>query len=311
MLFSMMESKVNRRDMVKSTAVAAVAGAVAIAAASPSIAAAPKRAAAVKSRYGSRIEMQDGASIFFNDWGKGRPVVFTHAWGLNADIWEYQLNELVDKGMRCVAYDRRGHGRSNDPGHGYDYDTLSDDLGALLEQLDLRDVTLVGFSMGNGEAVRYLARHGRSRIARLVMVSAMAPQADGGVFASFIAGLKQDRPAFFASGINLFTGGSPAVSSALSQRVLAQFLRTSPKAAIECMRANGSADFHADLKAVDVPTLIIHGSKDQINPIDRTARKTSELIRGSELKVYEDAPHGLVISHREQLTRDILSFVNS
>jgi non-heme chloroperoxidase len=142
----------------------------------------------------SFVETDDGASLFHVDWGAGKPVLFTHAWALNGDIWEYQLTELVDQGLRCIAYDRRGHGRSTDPGRGYDYDRLADDLAAVINQLDLSDVTLVGFSMGNGEALRYLQRHGSARIARLLMVSTIPPQTDSN-FSAFIAGLKQDRPA--------------------------------------------------------------------------------------------------------------------
>ena len=158
----------------------------------------------------SSIETDDGASLFHVDWGTGRPVLFTHAWGLNADIWEHQLVELVDQGLRCVAYDRRGHGRSSDPGRGYDYDRLADDLAAVINQLDLTDVTLVAHSMGNGEAVRYLRRHGSARIARLVMLSTIPPQSTSD-FSPLIAGLKQDRPAFFAKGVAAFTGSHPAV----------------------------------------------------------------------------------------------------
>jgi pimeloyl-ACP methyl ester carboxylesterase len=150
-------------------------------------------------RRPSFVETDDGASLFYLDWGTGKPVLFTHAWALNADIWEYQLTELVDQGLRCIAYDRRGHGRSSDPGCGYDYDRLADDLAAVIDRLDLHDVTLVGFSMGNGEAVRYLSRHGSSRVARLVMVSSIPPQS-GGNFDAFIAALKQDRPDLLRQG---------------------------------------------------------------------------------------------------------------
>jgi pimeloyl-ACP methyl ester carboxylesterase len=300
----------NRRDVVRSTAIAAT-GAAVMAAGVQSTAGEPAKAATSKRPAGPFITTRDGASIFVNDWGQGKPVVFTHAWGLNADIWEYQLTELVDQGLRCVAYDRRGHGRSSDPGQGYDYDTLADDLAAVIEQLDLHDITLVGFSMGNGEAVRYLSRHGAGRVSRLLMVSAIGPQTNGSLWGAFIAGLKQDRPAFFANSVTAFTGGLPSVSPALAQWVVAQFLRASPKAAIECMRVNTAADFHADMQAVNTPTLIVHGGQDQVNPIDKTARKAAEVIRGCELNVYEDAPHGLVITHRERLTRDLLTFIRA
>jgi pimeloyl-ACP methyl ester carboxylesterase len=255
----------------------------------------------------SFIETDDGASLFHVDWGTGKPVLFTHAWGLNADIWEYQLVELVDRGLRCVAYDRRGHGRSSDPGRGYDYDRLADDLAAVINQLDLTDVTLVAHSMGNGEAVRYLHRHGSARIARLVMLSTIPPQSTSD-FSPLIAGLMQDRPAFFAKGVAAFTGGHPAVSPAMTEWIIAQFMRASPKGTIACMHSIARGDFRADMRAVTVPTLIAHGDKDMVNPLDTTAQKVAELIPGSTLKVYEGAPHGLVITHRDRLARDILAF---
>jgi non-heme chloroperoxidase len=191
----------------RSASTAFAAGAVA------ALVAAGGRPAAAKSPRETRssfIETEDGASLFHVDWGTGKPVVFTHAWGLNADIWEYQLVELADQGLRSVAYDRRGHGRSSDPGRGYDYDRLADDLAAVINQLDLTDITLVAHSMGNGEAVRYLRRHGSARVARLVMLSTVPPQSTSD-FSPLIAGLKQDRPAFFAKGVAAFTGGHPAV----------------------------------------------------------------------------------------------------
>jgi pimeloyl-ACP methyl ester carboxylesterase len=255
----------------------------------------------------SFVETDDGASLFYVDWGAGKPVLFTHAWALNGDIWEYQLTELVDQGLRCIAYDRRGHGRSTDPGRGYDYDRLADDLAALINQLDLNDVTLVGFSMGNGEAVRYLQRHGSARIARLLMVSTIAPQSDGSLFNGMIAALKQDRPAFFAKGVTAFTGGHAAVSPAMTEWVIAQFMRASPKGTIDCMRTISRGDLRADMRAVSVPTFIVHGDKDQVNPLG-TAKKAAELIPGCALKVYEEAPHGLVITHRDRLAQDILAF---
>lgn len=212
--------------------------------------------------------------------------------------------------MRCVAYDRRGHGRSSDPGRGYDYDRLADDLAAIIDRLDLHDVTLVGFSMGNGEAVRYLSRHGSSRIARLVMVSTIPPQS-GGNFDSFIAALKQDRPTFFAKGVMAFTGGHPSVSPAMTDWVVAQFMRSSPKGVIECMRSISHGNFEAELRAVTVPTLVLHGDKDQVNPLERTGKRVADLIPGATLKVYEEGAHGLPVTHRDRLTRDLLTFSRS
>jgi non-heme chloroperoxidase len=293
----------DRRSASKSLAAAAVAALVVAGGRSAGARTPETRQMAARPSF---VETDDGASLFFVDWGAGKPVLFTHAWGLNGDIWEYQLTELVDRGLRCIAYDRRGHGRSTDPGRGYDFDRLADDLAAVINQLDLNDVTLVGFSMGNGEAVRYLQRHGSARITRLVMVSTIRPQTDSDLSA-LIAGLKQDRPAFFANGVTAFTGGHAAISPAMTEWVIAQFMRASPKGTIECMRAISRGDFRADMRAVTVPTLIVHGDKDQVNPPEN-AKKVAELIPGCELKLYEGAPHGLVVTHRDRLAQDILAF---
>jgi non-heme chloroperoxidase len=300
----------DRRSVVKSAAVAGT-GAVMLASGGEAfgVRAAQSAALPVAPQRGSFVETPDGASLFYNDWGSGKPIVFSHAWGLNADIWEYQLTELCDQGFRCIAYDRRGHGRSSDPGRGYDYDTLSDDLAAIIERLDLTEVTLVGFSMGSGEVARYLSRHGAARIARTVLVSVVALKPNAALFPGFIAALKQDRPAFFTAGVSSFTGSASTVSPAMSQWVLAQFLRASPKAVIECMRAISASDLEADFEALKLPTLVIHGGSDQVNPLDKTAKLTAAAIPGAELRIYEDAPHGLVITHRDRLTKDLLAFV--
>jgi non-heme chloroperoxidase len=312
----MKENMMDRRSVMKSAAVAG-AGAVMMTAGGEAVGVRAARSAALSAapQGGSFVETRDGASLFYNDWGQGKPIVFSHAWGLNADIWEYQLTELTDQGFRCIAYDRRGHGRSSDPGRGYDYDTLSDDLAAIIERLDLTGVTLVGHSMGTGEVARYLSRHGSSRIARIVLVGAVAPQMDpksaAGLNDGFIPALKKDRPAFFASGVSTFVGSEYAVSPAMSQWIVAQFLRASPKAAIECTRAIAASDLRADFAAFKLPTLIIHGANDQVTPLDRTAKLIAPAIAGCELRVYEDAPHGLVITHRDRLTKDLLAFIGS
>jgi len=267
---------------------------------------------------GSFIATGDGTRLFHLDWGTGKPVVFCHAWGLNADLWEYQMTELVDHGLRCVAYDRRGHGRSDAPGRGYDFDTLSDDLAAVLDRLDLHDVTLVGHSMGCGEVARYLSRHGTKRVARVVLTSAITPMVgrrpddpEGRGLANieaFIAGLKRDRPAALAAGLSLFTGTQRTVSPAMSQWVVSQFLRASAIASIECQRAVAKADFRSDLTAVTVPTLILHGDADQLSSLDHNARATAQAIRGAELAVYEGGPHGLPLTDKERFTQDLLRF---
>jgi non-heme chloroperoxidase len=265
------------------------------------------------------IRTRDGASLFHLDWGSGPPVVFLHAWALCSDIWEYQLTALVERGLRCVAYDRRGHGRSHDPGRGYDFDTLAGDLAAVLDELDLRGVTLVAHSMGAGEVARYLARYGTGRIARVMLTSPITPAvartadnpdgADRSLFEGIVAVLKKDRPGALTAGVGKFTGTRP-VSPALTQWILSQFLRASPLAVIECMRSIGSSDFRPDLRAFTVPTWIVHGDADELNALDRTARRTAQAIPGSRLIVYPGAPHGLIVTDKERFTRDLLSFVS-
>jgi pimeloyl-ACP methyl ester carboxylesterase len=259
---------------------------------------------------GSFITAADGTRLFYRDWGEGKPVLFCHPWGLNTDIWEYQLTELSDRGVRCIAYDRRGHGRSEDPGCGYDYDTLAADLAAVIEQLDLRDITLVGYSMGSGEAIHYISRYGRDRISRLALVSPVAPfRDDRQRNDSIIAALKKDRPAFLTAGLPLFLGGASAVSPPMAQWVLQQFLQTSPKATIECTRTIGGDDHRPLMKALAIPVLIIQGDHDEVCPLELTGRKLAQGIAGSELRVYEGAPHGIALTHRERFTRDLIGFV--
>lgn len=259
-----------------------------------------------------RVRAADGTQLFYRDWGDGSPVVFSHPWALNADIWEYQLTELSEIGVRCIAYDRRGHGRSADPGRGYDYDTLAADLAAVIEQLDLQDVTLVGYSMGSAEVIRYLSRYGGERVSRVVLVSPVPPApVSGTMFDAFIAALKQDRPAFIAGGISAFLGQDALVSAAMAEWVRSLFLAASPKALIECTRSIAAGDHRPHLGALDMPTLIIQGDKDDINPLEVSGRALAEAIGGSELRVYEGAPHGIVLTHRQRFTNDLLAFLGT
>lgn len=302
----------NRRAVLTSGAVAAVGAGIMAACrdASGRADTVPATGGKARGRAGSFIEARDGTSLFHLDWGSGRPVVFVHAWALSADIWEYQMTELAERGCRCVAYDRRGHGRSADPGHGYDFDTMADDLAAVIDGLDLERVTLVGHSMGGGEVVRYLARHGSRRVARVVLTSSITPGVRSpGAMDGFIGALKQDRPATLAAGVAMFTGVKRQVSPQMSAWVVDQFMRTSPRAAIECLRAVAASDFGADLQAVKVPALILHGDDDQLNHVDRTARATAQAISGSTLQVYPGAPHGLPLTDKERFNRDLLAFI--
>ena len=298
-----------RRSLIKAAAMAVTAGAGAAGSGQPAI----TRSTATRERRhaGTFIEADDGTRLFCRDWGGGAPVIFCHPWGLNADIWEYQTIELSEQGLRCIAYDRRGHGRSDDPGRGYDYDTLAGDLAALIEQRDLRNVTLIGYSMGSGEVIRYVSRYGAHRVARVVFVSPVAPLPGNRAMSdNFIANLKKDRPAFMAAGLPLFIGRESSVSAAMAQWVLDQFLRASPKAIIEFQRHIAAGDHRAHLSAITMPALIVQGDKDEVSPLELTGRKLAEVISGSSLKIYEGAPHGIVLTHRDRFTQDLLSFIH-
>ncbi|WP_159993610.1 alpha/beta fold hydrolase [Roseomonas sp. 18066] len=266
---------------------------------------------------------QDGTELFFKDWGAGKPVVLIHGWPLNADMWEYQAPVLAAEGFRVISYDRRGFGRSGQPWNGYDYDTLADDLAAILEHLDLRDATLVGFSMGGGEVARYLARHGAAgRVAKAVLVAAVTPfllrtadnpdGAERAIFDEMVEGVKVDRPHFLAGfGKKFFGAGllNFAVSSEILEWSSMMALQASPKATVDCIRAFSETDFRGDLPAFRVPTLIIHGDADATVPIDISARKTAALIPGAELIEYEGAPHALVFTEKDRLNQDLLTFL--
>ena len=271
------------------------------------------------------IKTSDGTSLYYRDWGAGPPVVFVSSWALGGAMWEYQMAPLCDHGLRCIAYDRRGHGRSDDPGSGYAFDTLADDLATLIAQLDLHEVTLVGHSMGCCEIARYLGRHGASRVARVALISPTTPfilrTADNPEGAprialdAGIAALRQDRPRYFAEGAIKFFGiGSQwprptAVSSEMVQWAIQLILQSSPYAVVECMRAHWETDFRPDMAAFTVPTLIIHGDNDQSAPLDLCGRRTARLIAGSHLNVYEGAPHGLFLTDKDRLNGDLLAFI--
>ena len=282
-------------------------------------------AAATKERRGSldksasTIVSRDGTNLFYREWGIGKPVLFIAGWGLASDMWNYQMAPLSERGLRCIAYDRRGHGRSSDPGRGFDYDTLSDDLAGVLEALDLREVTLVSHSMGGGEVIRYLTRHGRSRIARIALVATSATPylqksadnpdgLDGKIFEHVRNVLLHDFPKWMEDNARPFV--VKETSEQMIEWIKGIMLRTSMKALLECYRTDTSTDFRAELPRVRVPTLVIHGDKDVSAPIGLTGRKTSAMIPGARLKVYEGAPHGLFITHIDRLNTDLLAFVS-
>ena len=275
----------------------------------------------VEVRPAPYIEAADGTSLFYKDWGTGEPVVFVHGGQLGADMWEYQMTPLASQGLRCVAYDRRGCARSSQPDHGYDFDTLADDLAALIEQLDLRQVTLVGHSMGCGDIARYLSRHGAGRVARAVLVAPTTPfllktadnpdGVDKAVFDAMVAELSEDRPRYLADAAPaLFGVGLPnvSVSPEMVRWGVGLALRASPKATIEMTRTFAETDLRPDMPAFTVPTLVVHGAGDRSAPLELCGRKTAEAIPESRFEVY-DTGHGLFITEKDRLNRDLLGFI--
>ncbi|MER5258102.1 alpha/beta hydrolase [Streptomyces sp. NPDC002855] len=265
---------------------------------------------------------EDGTRLYFKDWGSGVPVVFTHSWSLSSEMWNYQMTHLADQGLRCIAYDRRGHGRSEQPWDGYDFDTLSDDLAALMDHLDLTEVTLVGHSTGTGEIARYLTRHGSERVAKVVLVSTLTPllrQSEeypegvpGSVFDDMRTQIGRDLPGWVDAIAGPFFGeGTPGV--ALSQSLVDWSVwdtrAVSVRAMLALSRTMSETDFREELAHVTVPTLVIHGGADSFNPVELCGRGTAKLIPGSVLKVYDDGPHGLHLTHMGQLGTDLLEFI--
>ncbi|MFD7293661.1 alpha/beta fold hydrolase [Streptomyces sp. NPDC059897] len=271
------------------------------------------------------VTAADGTRIHYKDWGTGRPVVLSHGWPLHADSWEAQQLFLATHGFRAIAHDRRGHGRSDQPWHGNEMNTYADDLATLVDTLDLRDVTLVGFSTGGGEVARYIARHGTARLAQLVLVSAVPPfmlkTADnpGGVpveaFDAIRAGSLADRSQLYRDLADgpFFGNNRPGadVSAGIRDAFWRQGLQAGHRGAYECVAAFSATDFRPDLDAVDVPTLVIHGDDDQVVPFDVGGKASAARIKNATLKVYPGAPHGITDTHKEQLNADLLDFLNS
>lgn len=273
----------------------------------------------------SYFTTSDGTSLYYKDWGSGPVVSFSHGWPLNADAWEAQMFFLAGHGYRCIAHDRRGHGRSSQPWNGNDMDTYADDLAQLFEHLGVTDVTLVGHSTGGGEVARYIGRHGTGRVAKAVLMGAVPPimlktadNPDGlpiEVFDGFRSAYLADRAQFFldvATGPFFgFNRPGAKVSEGMIRSWWTQGMQSGHKNAYDCIKAFSETDFTADLAKFDVPTLIIHGDDDQIVPIKAAALRSATLIKGAQLKIYPGGGHSLGDTAKEQLNQDLLAFLQS
>lgn len=298
----------NRRSVVTSALAAPIIGA-----------ALAGRPADAQTRRISEIRTRDGVRLFHRDWGEGPAVVFASSWALTSEMWAYQVACLSERGLRCVAYDRRGHGRSDVPAGGYDMDTFADDLATVIEALGLRDVVLVGHSVGGAEVIRYLGRHGSSRVRKIALIAPLTPYVlqsadnpNGAPQAYFDATWRQwasDFPKWVEDNKAPFF--TPQTSPGMVEWLADQLKSTSAPVAIATSRGAVAKDLRPDLAKIDRPTLVIHGTKDASAPIDLTGRPTAAGIRGAELKVYEDAPHGLFITHMDQVNRDLEAFIRA
>lgn len=269
------------------------------------------------------IKTNDNVNLYVKDWnGGGRPVILLHGWALSADSWDDQAVALAEAGFRVIAYDRRGFGRSDQPWSGYDYDTLTDDLAAVISETGAQDVTIVGFSMGGGEVARYMSRHGGKNVVQAGLVASVVPYmlktednpdgTDKSVFDDMTKQMKEDRAKFFASFYKDFYGVgwvTQPVSDEVIEHSWVVTMQAGLKPTLECAKSFATTDFRPDLAAFTVPTLIIHGTSDKTVPIDASARAAAKSIANSKLIEYDGAPHGLLATNKQQITNDLLAFL--
>ena len=312
----------SRRSVLVKTAVGAAVAGLAAVHATASAAAAPAGKGGLVDNGEGYLVVADGTRIHYKDIGAGQPVVFSHGWPLQADAWEDQRFFLAAHGYRVIAHDRRGHGSSSQPWQGNDMDTYADDLAALIESLNLQKAVLVGHSTGGGEVARYIGRHGTKRVAKAVLVGAVPPQMlktaanPGGlpisVFDGIRAGVQADRSQFFKDlSVPFYGYNRPGAkpSQGVKDTFWAQGMQCGLKNAYDCIKQFSETDFTADLKKIDVPTLVVHGSDDQIVPIDAAGKASAKIIKNAKLVIYEGAPHGLPTTHKDRLNADLLAFI--
>ena len=272
----------------------------------------------------SILNTKDGTQIYYKDWGAGEPVVFSHGWPLNADAWDSQLRFIANQGYRCIAHDRRGHGRSSQPWHGNNYDTFANDLAELITTLSLNKTILVGHSMGGGEIARYVGRYGTSKVSKIVLVSSVTPLMlktknnplglPISAFDDIRANVLKDRSQFYQD-LSVKFYGNNHKKNAVSQGVLDTFwlrgMSGGLKNQFDCIKAFSETDFTEDLKKIDVPTLIIHGDDDQIVPINASALSAEKLVKNAKLNIYSGGSHGLADANTDKLNADLLAFIQS
>jgi non-heme chloroperoxidase len=272
----------------------------------------------------SYITTQDGTQIYYKDWGAGTPIVFSHGWPLSADAFDEQMVFLAARGYRCIAHDRRGHGRSSQPSDGNNMDTYADDLATLVQKLQLKKPVHVAHSTGGGEVTRFLARHGTKNVAKVVLISAIPPKllktesSPDGIpregFDQILGGILNDRSQFFMDLSAPFYGFNrpgAKISQGIQNSFWLQAVSAGLKNVYECVNAIADSDFHEDLKKIDVPTLFLHGDDDQVVPVAASSIPASKIVKGSTLKVYPGFPHGMYTTHKNVINEDLLGFLKA